>query len=159
MEKITKLIQDIMIDNGLTISTAESCTCGRLATLLTSNDGASKYFIGSLGCYQNHVKTKFLNVKEETINQYDVVSSEVAIEMVNGCCELFNTDCAISVTGYASKSNNPTIADGTIYSSFKVKDNILTKKYELKENRLENLKNVSEMIIADFYDFLQKYMV
>ena len=70
MKNLVLQIQTIMVDKGLTLSTAESCTSGKIASLLTSNDGASQFFIGGIVCYQNRIKENFLYVSPKTIEKY-----------------------------------------------------------------------------------------
>lgn len=84
-----------------TISTAESCTGGRIAAAITARSGASRYFEGGLVAYQNEVKERMLGVPREMIECYGVVSREVAEQMVKGACRLFHTDYALASTGYA----------------------------------------------------------
>jgi nicotinamide-nucleotide amidase len=84
-----------------TISTAESCTGGRIAAAITARSGASRYFEGGLVAYQNEVKERMLGVPREMIERYGVVSREVAEQMVKGACRLFHTDYALASTGYA----------------------------------------------------------
>lgn len=84
-----------------TISTAESCTGGRIAAAITARSGASRYFEGGLVAYQNEVKERMLGVPREMIECYGVVSLEVAEQMVKGACRLFHTDYALASTGYA----------------------------------------------------------
>jgi nicotinamide-nucleotide amidase len=84
-----------------TISTAESCTGGRIAAAITARSGASRYFEGGLVAYQNEVKERMLGVPREMIERYGVVSREVAEQMVKGACRLFHTHYALASTGYA----------------------------------------------------------
>ena len=72
----------------MTISTAESCTGGRIAAAITAQSGASRYFEGGLVAYQNEVKVQMLGVPAEMIAEYGVVSREVAEQMVKGACRL-----------------------------------------------------------------------
>ena len=83
----------------MTISTAESCTGGRIAAAITAHSGASNYFQGGLVAYQNEVKEQMLGVPKEMIDTYGVVSREVAEQMVKGACRLFHTDYAMASTG------------------------------------------------------------
>ena len=85
----------------MTISTAESCTGGRIAAAITAQSGASKYFQGGLVAYQNEVKQQMLGVPKGMIQTYGVVSRQVAEQMVRGACRLFRTDYALASTGYA----------------------------------------------------------
>jgi len=122
--------------NNLTISFAESCTGGMLSSLITEISGISKFFKGSIIAYENCVKTAVLNVKDETIEQFGAVSSECAIEMVNGVSALLNSDIGISVTGIAGPLGG-TIEKpvGTIFIAVKVKDLLDCKQCFFTGNR------------------------
>ena len=71
-----------------TISTAESCTGGRIAAAITARSGASRYFQGSLVAYQDTLKEQMLGVSRNMIETHGVVSSQVAEQMVKGACRL-----------------------------------------------------------------------
>ena len=85
----------------MTLSTAESCTGGRIAAAITAQSGASRYFQGGVVAYQNEVKEQLLGVPSEMIERYGVVSRQVAEQMVKGACALFHSDYALASTGYA----------------------------------------------------------
>ena len=85
----------------MTLSTAESCTGGRIAAAIAARSGASRYFQGGVVAYQNEVKERMLGVPHEMIETYGVVSRQVAERMVVGACQLFGTDYALASTGYA----------------------------------------------------------
>ncbi len=84
-----------------TVSTAESCTGGNIAHLITEVPGSSNYFKGSVVSYATEVKINVLGVPAELVEKYGVVSSEVAEAMANGVRRLLDTDYAISTTGVA----------------------------------------------------------
>lgn len=86
---------------GMTLSTAESFTGGRIATQLTSVPGTSAYFKGSIVSYATEVKTKVLHIPEELIRLHSVVSEEVACAMAQQVRMLLNTDIGIATTGNA----------------------------------------------------------
>lgn len=93
---------ELMKHMRLTVSTAESCTGGKVCGTLTSKQGASEYVKGGIVAYCDEIKKKLLGVKNDTLLKHTAVSQETAIEMADGAIERFGTDCAISVTGYAS---------------------------------------------------------
>lgn len=88
-------------DRGLTISTAESCTGGMIAHVLTLRSGSSAYFKGSVVSYCNEIKERVLGVRRQTIEQYTEVSGEVAQEMSAGVVRIMGSDVGISTTGIA----------------------------------------------------------
>ncbi len=88
-------------ENGLTISVAESCTGGLLASRITDVAGASAYFLGGVIAYQNEVKKRLLAVPSQVLAGTGAVSEETALAMACGCRELFGSDIGVSITGIA----------------------------------------------------------
>ena len=86
---------------GWTLCTAESCTGGMIAEMLTAVPGASEVFCGGVVAYKNEVKHELLGVKESTLTQHGAVSVECVEEMVQGARKAFNADCSIAVSGIA----------------------------------------------------------
>ena len=91
----------LLQERHLTIAAAESCTGGLIGKLLTDLPGSSWYFKGSAVTYWNSAKVRVLSVREETLEKYTAVSEETAREMAEGARRLYETDLAISTTGYA----------------------------------------------------------
>lgn len=87
--------------HGLTMTTAESCTGGLVASRLTDISGSSAYVLGGIVAYSNTIKMKLLNVREQTLIDYGAVSEQTAHEMALGARALIGTDYALSVTGVA----------------------------------------------------------
>ena len=100
-DTLQSIIARKLVQNSRTLSVAESCTGGFLASLFTAMPGASKYFYGSVTSYDNSVKENILNVPIETIAEHGAVSSECAEAMALGVCKALNTDFAVSTTGIA----------------------------------------------------------
>ena len=119
-------------EKPLTISTAESCTGGMIASKLIEVPGISENFIEGIVSYSNEAKIKRLKVKKETLEKYGAVSEEVAREMLAG----LNTDIGISTTGIAGPGggtkNKPV---GLVYIGIKVKDEVKVFRRELKGDR------------------------
>lgn len=151
IQGIVKGIGDWLKENKYTISTAESCTGGGIASSLTSISGASKYFRGGLVAYQNIIKTDVLGVNENTITKYDVVSENVVREMVKCSCDLFNSDYAIATTGYAGTSENENIPSGTIWIGVGSKGNIITMHLYEENTRKENIDNAITKALTLFF--------
>ena len=116
----------------LTISTAESCTGGMIASKLIEVPGISENFIEGIVSYSNEAKIKRLKVKKETLEKYGAVSEEVAREMLAG----LKTDIGISTTGIAGPGggtkNKPV---GLVYIGIKLKDEVKIFRRELKGDR------------------------
>ena len=119
-------------EKPLTISTAESCTGGMIASKLIEVPGISKNFIESIVSYSNEAKIKRLKVKKETLEKYGAVSEEVAREMLAG----LNTDIGISTTGIAGPGGGTKDKPvGLVYIGIKVKDEVKIFRRELKGDR------------------------
>ena len=119
-------------EKPLTISTAESCTGGMIASKLIEVPGISENFIEGIVSYSNEAKIKRLKVKKETLEKYGAVSEEVAREMLAG----LNTDIGISTTGIAGPGGGTKDKPvGLVYIGIKVKDEVKVFKRELKGDR------------------------
>ena len=119
-------------EKPLTISTAESCTGGMIASKLIEVPGISENFIEAIVSYSNKAKIKRLKVKKETLEKYGAVSEEVAREMLAG----LNTDIGISTTGIAGPGGGSKDKPvGLVYIGIKVKDEVKVFKRELKGDR------------------------
>lgn len=128
-ETIEDILHHLLIEKKLTISSAESCTGGALAKILTKNPGSSRYFSGGIIAYQTEKKIKILKVSPETIRKHTVVSEETAVEMAIGCQNLFETDISISTTGVSGPSKGEDGNEvGTAYYSIRIGDSQTTNK-------------------------------
>jgi PncC family amidohydrolase len=96
-----RTIQDEMLQRGLTLATAESCTGGLIAHALTEVAGSSDYFVGGVVSYSNAVKESHLGVRRETLEHHGAVSAQTAVEMAEGARQRFSADLAVAVTGIA----------------------------------------------------------
>jgi len=90
-----------LVDRGMTVAVAESCTGGLLGAALTERPGSSAYFLGGIQAYANNVKEQLLGVSHETLLSFGAVSEEVASEMALGVQRLTGSDWALSTTGIA----------------------------------------------------------
>lgn len=100
-ETLDELVHKTLTERGLTLSTAESCTGGNIARLLTAQAGASTYFMGGVVAYSNEVKENILGVKHSTLEAHGAVSEETVREMAEGVRTRIGTDLAIATTGIA----------------------------------------------------------
>ena len=94
-------LQAILKANKQTITTAESCTGGLVASMITKISGSSEIFNGSIVSYSNKIKNQELNVKNETLEKFGAVSVEVVNEMLNGVINKFDANFAIAISGIA----------------------------------------------------------
>lgn len=113
---IEQAVHEALISKRKTLSLAESCTGGRMASRLTLIPGASTYFLGSLVVYSNELKMKLLHVSPLTLEQYGAASGEVAAEMVRGLLRVTQSDYGIAVTGIAGPDGGtPQKPVGTVW--------------------------------------------
>jgi nicotinamide-nucleotide amidase len=100
---------NLLTEKGLTLSTAESCTGGTIASMITSVPGSSAYFQGSVVAYQNRIKMAHLGVRAEDLEKHGAVSREVVEQMATGVLELLRTDTSIAVSGIAGPAGGTEI--------------------------------------------------
>ncbi|MPM65942.1 Nicotinamide-nucleotide amidohydrolase PncC [bioreactor metagenome] len=100
-EMIAQTLLREMIDSGKSFCTAESCTGGYIAHLITSVPGSSAAFKGSVVAYANEIKENLLKVSSNTLEQFGAVSSQTVCEMAKNARLVLNTDYAIAVSGIA----------------------------------------------------------
>lgn len=146
-----KKLLNKLIEEKITISTAESCTGGLLAYSFTKNKNSSKIFKGGYIAYSNELKINELNVNKDLINKYGAVSNEVAKGMLNGLYKKNKTKICISTTGIAGPGggtkNKPV---GLIYIGIRLnKRNIILKK---------NFKGTRIQIQKKCVNFIFKYL-
>lgn len=138
------------------ISFCESCTGGLLSSKIINTYGASNVICESLVTYSDEAKIKYLNVNKETIDRYDVVSEEVAIEMAKGVQNLTKAEVGCSVTGYAGPTGgSENIPVGTVCFAITVKEKVFSKKvcYKVERNILR--EKVVMTIFYYLYDILR----
>jgi PncC family amidohydrolase len=116
MEKLVKELAILLLENNLTIGTAESCTAGLISASIASISGASKYHRGGIIAYATDLKEKLLDVGHNTIVDCDVVSSSVAQQMALGGLYKLECNICIAITGYAGKTGgNEKVPNGTVW--------------------------------------------
>lgn len=153
IEKLKPLIGDIIIgydeeetievvltralsEKHLTLATAESCTGGKIALLISSVPGASACFNGGIVAYSNQIKIDVLKVNSDTIRQFSVVSKEVAKEMALNCRSIFNTDYAIATTGNAGPTKGNSEAEiGTVFIAIATPNEVFVEEFNFGQPR------------------------
>ncbi|SDK03634.1 competence/damage-inducible protein A [Natronincola ferrireducens] len=138
---LEETIGKLLIDNHLTIATAESCTGGLLAGRIVNVPGISSVFTEGVITYSNSSKIKLLGVKEKTLEEHGAVSKETAVEMAEGVAKLGNTDIGIAITGVAGPGGGTKEKPvGLIYVGLYIKGNTYTKQINFKGDR-QRLRN------------------
>ena len=119
-----KLIH-LLIEKGLKISTAESCTGGLLSALLTNVSGASEVLEECIVTYSNDVKERELGVKHETLERFGAVSHDTAEQMASGICNHTGADVGIGITGIAGPTGGTKEKPvGTVFIGISVNGNV-----------------------------------
>ncbi|MDQ0065687.1 CinA family nicotinamide mononucleotide deamidase-related protein [Chryseobacterium lathyri] len=155
-DKIEKILAEILTERKLTISTAESCTGGELAKMITSNSGSSKYFLGGIVPYATEKKIEILKISKETVDQFTVVSEQVASEMAAGCQKLFGANISLSTTGVAGPDRGEDGKEvGTVFYTIRINEKEVTSKLYMPHlDRLDFMNFVSQKIIQDLVSLL-----
>ncbi|MFQ5446214.1 MAG: CinA family nicotinamide mononucleotide deamidase-related protein [Saprospiraceae bacterium] len=134
-------IGKLLKSKNLTLSTAESCTGGYLAHLITSVPGSSAYFMGSVISYSNEVKMNQLHVSEKTLREHGAVSEQTVKEMVKGALSLLKTNLAIAVSGIAGPDGGtPEKPVGTVWIAVGDRNTTETHQLKLGKDRLRNIQ-------------------
>ena len=138
-DKLEQVIADLLIKNNLTVSTAESCTSGLLASRLTDVPGSSQYFKGGSVCYSNELKINDIGIDNDLIERYGAVSEEVAKSLAKNIAQKNNTDLGIGITGIAGPDGGTEKKPvGLVFVGIFYKNNLYIKKYNLTPDRITN---------------------
>lgn len=138
-DKLEQVIADLLIQNNLTVSTAESCTSGLLASRLTDVPGSSQYFKGGSVCYSNDLKINDIGVDRDLIEKYGAVSEEVAESLAKNIAKKNNTDIGIGITGIAGPDGGTEKKPvGLVFVGIFYKNNLYIKRYNLTPDRITN---------------------
>ena len=135
-DPVEMVIARLLERNNWTLSTAESCTGGQLASRFTEAPGSSKTFKGSLVCYATQSKIDLLHVPEQLIKEKSVVSAEVAKAMAEGVRKKFKTDFALSTTGNAGPEKGDSDAEvGTVFIGLATPQETLSFEFLFSNHR------------------------
>ncbi len=147
-ESLEEVVSNILIDNKITISTAESCTGGKIGDRLTNISGISSVYAGGVIAYSNDQKINILNVKKEILEEYGAVSEETAISMAIGIQKKFSTDIGISTTGIAGPGGGTNKKPvGLVYIGFAYKDILRAYKFNFSHDRIMNKMITSQVAL------------
>ncbi|MBA3675001.1 MAG: competence/damage-inducible protein A [Chitinophagaceae bacterium] len=155
-EPMEKVIGKILSAKNKTLSTAESCTGGYIAHLITTHPGSSKYFKGSVISYDNDVKENLLKVKNNTLQTFGAVSEETVTAMLKGSLDVLKTDYAIAVSGIMGPDGGTAEKPiGTVWISV----GNTTKQQTLKLNlRFDRMRNV-QVTAMNALNLLRKFII
>ncbi|MGZ8554135.1 MAG: nicotinamide-nucleotide amidohydrolase family protein, partial [Chitinophagaceae bacterium] len=155
-EGLEIVIGKILKEKGKTVGTAESCTGGHIAGLITGVAGSSAYYKGSVVSYSNDIKETLLGVKHETLVSAGAVSKETVIEMVRGAIAELNVDYALATSGIMGPDGGTEEKPvGTVWIAAGNKDKTETLKLNLRFDRHRNIA----MTAANALNLLRKFIL
>jgi nicotinamide-nucleotide amidase len=153
---IEETVAKLLKEHKQTVGTAESCTGGFIAHLITKNAGASSNFKGTIVSYDDDVKVDMLGVKKETLDTVGAVSEETVIQMVKGALQTLKSDYAIATSGIMGPDgggeNKPV---GMVWIAVGDKDKIVTKEFNFRFERLRNIQQTAYTAL----NMLRKFIV
>jgi nicotinamide-nucleotide amidase len=157
-ETIEVMLGRLMTEKGFTLATAESCTGGKIATVLTALSGASNYFKGSVVSYATQTKIDVLGVSKNTIDKYGVVSAQVASEMALGIQKLMQVDYAITTTGNAGPAKGDSSVDlGIVFIAIATPTGVFVEEFNFGQPREKVIdRAVSKSLELVYKEFLKK---
>jgi nicotinamide-nucleotide amidase len=143
-ETMEMVIGRLLKEKNKTISTAESCTGGEIAHMITSVPGSSAYYKGSVVAYSNSVKTRLLGIDEEIISKYGAVSEETVKEMAKSARRILGTDFSLATSGIAGPDGGTESKPvGTLWMAVDSEKGTITEKRILGNDRISNIKRFS----------------
>ena len=155
-ESLAMVVQKILKEKNKTIGTAESCTGGYIAHLITSNPGSSVGYKGSIISYANDVKENILGVTDKTLRTVGAVSEETVIQMVKGTIEKLQVDFAVATSGIMGPDGGTDEKPvGTVWIAAGNKGKIETAKLAFRFDRERNIELTSHTAL----NFLRKFIL
>jgi nicotinamide-nucleotide amidase len=155
-ESLVDQISRLFKEQGKTLATAESCTGGKIANLITEIPGASEFFKGSTITYATDSKVAILGIDPSLIEQYSVVSTEVAEAMAVAAKKKFKSDYAVATTGNAGPSKGDSDANvGTVYIGIATENESFALKFMMGNHR----ERVIQKTVNKSFELLQKELL
>ncbi|MEH6765783.1 MAG: CinA family nicotinamide mononucleotide deamidase-related protein [Aequorivita antarctica] len=150
-------IAHILNQKKQTLSLAESCTGGAIVQQITAEAGASSFFIGSIIPYKTELKTKILGVPASLIEEFSVVSIQVAESMAINCCKLFSTDYAIATTGIAGPTKGDGVDEvGTVCIAIASPTGVVSEKFNFGNDRYRVIEKTINKVFEMFLKEISK---
>ena len=141
---LSKEISEKFWKENLTLATAESCTAGSIASVITAIPGSSRFYKGGIIAYSNEVKTDLLGVNPDILEKNGAVSEETVIEMVKGAMKSMNADCAVATSGIAGPTGGtPDKPVGTVWIAAARGEKVITMKASGDEGRNKNIEHAT----------------
>jgi len=155
-DRLEECVGALLRQSNNTVATAESCTGGYLAHLITSVSGSSDYFKGSVLSYANEVKINLLGVSEHDLEKYGAVSEPVIRQMAVGARDLLKSDYALATSGVAGPTGGTEDKPvGTVWMAIAHADGVESFKYIFGKERMTNIKRSATTLLLDFLQHLK----
>jgi len=152
---INKKIINKLIKNKITISVAESCTGGMIASEITSVPNSSNIFNLGLVAYSNQSKEKLLKIKKQNLKKYGAVSSQICKDMIENLFKISKTDICISTTGIAGPSGGSKLKPvGLVYIGIKFKK--ISKIYMYNFNKKLERNKIQKKTVNTAFNLLDQ---
>lgn len=156
-ESLEDLLAKALVQEGATLSVAESCTGGNISKLLTAKSGASTFFNGSVVTYSSLSKIEVLGLDKSLIEKHSVVSGEVAESMAQNCKRIYKTDYAISTTGNAGPNKGDADAEiGTVFIAIATPFRVFSEKFTLGNHRTKVINKATNKAFEMLYKEILK---
>jgi nicotinamide-nucleotide amidase len=155
-EPMEKVLGKLLMKKGKTVCTAESCTGGYIAHLITAMPGSSSFYDGSVVSYSYQAKEDLLDVQKDTLQHFGAVSEEVVKEMAAGVLKKIHTDYAIAVSGIMGPDGGmPDKPVGTVWVAVGNADKIMAHKFYFRFDRKKNI----ELTAVNALNMLRKFIL
>ncbi len=155
-EALEIIVGKILLSQQKTMGTAESCTGGYIAHLITTVPGSSRYFKGSVVSYANEIKTQVLGVTRETLDSFGAVSEETVRQMASGALDRLNTDYALATSGIMGPDGGSEEKPvGTVWLAAASREKTETLKLNLRFDRKRNIEQTAVTAL----NFLRKFIL
>lgn len=156
---LEEAVNRLLKEKNKTVSTAESCTGGYIAHLITSRPGSSAIYNGSVVSYANEVKKELLGVKKETLENYGAVSEQTVLEMAKGALDSMHTDFAIATSGIMGPDGGSAEKPvGTVWIAVASRQRTKTIKPFFRFDRERNIEMTAHTALTLLYRFIEEEM-
>lgn len=153
---MVQVVSSMLKEQNMKLATAESCTGGYIAHLITTEPGSSQVFNGSVVSYANEVKQHILNVDEQTLKEHGAVSEQTVTQMVKGVIKALDADYAIATSGIMGPDGGSAAKPvGTVWVGVGSKERVVTQLFNFRFDRSRNI----EMTTVQALNLLRKFML
>jgi nicotinamide-nucleotide amidase len=147
-DELETVVGRMLLERGMSLAVAESCTGGYLGHAITRIPGSSRYFTGGIIAYENRVKVEQLNVSPETLEKFGAVSEQTVLEMAGNVRKKLNTSVGVATSGIAGPDGGTEEKPvGTVWIAYADGTNTFAKKLQLFKDREINIKFASLWVL------------